>query len=397
MYIRPFNGVLYNKNKIKDPAGVYCPPYDIISTAGQDGYYRKSPYNVIRLELNRSKDPYASAAKFLSDWRKNGILQRDERPSIYVYGQDFKYKNRMRHTLGFIAAARIEQSRHSQVRPHEKTFQAPKQDREKVLEVVGANLSCIYALVEDNGLAINRLLRDISKGRPSVDVRIDAVRHRIWRMKAAGPIKRLQAAMSDKKAFIADGHHRYEAAANFRDRMKALDKNYSLTSPYNYVMMYFASMEDKNLTILATHRVVKDGYAIPAGRFQVAPVANKKKMLEALDKNSLKAHVFGLYRGRQFSVLKLKDAKPGQRLDVAILHELILNGAGDICYTRDADEAINLVDNGSYRAAFFLNPTPASQIRDTCLIGQKMPHKSTYFYPKLLTGLVMRGLGEDDV
>lgn len=400
MLIFPFRGILYDIKNIKGPKNLFSPPYDIISPSEQDAYYRASPYNVVRLELNKATkydneqdNVYTRAAKFFNGWLKDGILEQDKEPAIYVYGQSFLHNKKMRHTLGFIAAAKIEQSRHSQVRPHEMTFKAPKQDREKILEVVRANLSCIYTLVEDKGLKINALLRQASKDKPFVDVEIDRVWHRIWKLSDRLQIERLQRLMASKKAFIADGHHRYEAAANFRDRMQKIDKNYSDRSPYNYVMMYFTSMEDKNLTILATHRVVKDNSPAGAEFFQVIPAPNKKKMFEELGRHFGRSHVFGLYSGGIFAVLKLKDKKSKEKLDVAILHSLVLNDKNqNIYYTRDANEAIKLVDSAKYRAAFFLNPTPASQIRDTSLAGEKMPHKSTYFYPKLLTGLVMRSL-----
>jgi len=415
--IYPFRGILYNKKEIKDFKNVYSPPYDIISNVQQDEYYKKSPYNVIRLELNKKTEAdneqdniYTRAAGFLKEWLGEGILKLDDKPTIYVYGQSFKHNKKIRHTLGFIAAAKIEQSRHSQVRPHEMTFKAPKEDREKVLDIVKANLSCIYTLVEDNGLKINKLLRSASRVKPFIDVKIDDVRHRIWKVQGSSVIKTVQKLMSFKKVFIADGHHRYEAAANFRDKMAGLEKNFSDKSPYNYIMMYFTSMEDKNLTILATHRVVKDFnvgaiHELPL-HFDVVPVSNKKKMFEMLDKYFGKEHVFGMYYNGKFSVLKLKnnvgadlcvcptqgDHRGSPLLDVSILHDLILNNVHDIFYTRDPNEAIGLIDKKEYKTAFFLNPTLATQIKDISLAGGKMPHKSTYFYPKLLTGLVMRKL-----
>ncbi len=402
MIIYPFRGLLYNKKKIKDLKTFYSPPYDIISGIKQDEYYRKSPYNVIRLELNKKteydneKDNiYTRAAGFLNEWLKKDILEQDNAPAVYVYGQSFLFNKKMRHTLGFIAAAKIAKSMHAQVMPHEMTFKAPKEDREKVLDIVKANLSCIYTLVEDNGLKINKLLRNASKAKPFIDVKIDNVRHRIWKLQNLLLINKLQKIMSDKKAFIADGHHRYEAAANFRDKVAGLDKNFSDKNPSNYIMMYFASMEDKDLTILATHRVVKDftvgaRHAVPL-HFNIVPVSSKEKMFETLDKYFGKEHVFGMYYDGKFSVLKLKD-DVGADLDVSILHDLILKDTKDIFYTREPDEAIELVNKKEYKAAFFLNPTLASQIKDTSIAGKKMPHKSTYFYPKLLTGLVMRKL-----
>jgi len=402
MIISPFRGILYSKKKIKSPALVYSPPYDIISPSEQDGFYRKSPYNVVRLEFNKASkgdneqnSVYTRAAKFLNDWIKQGILEQDKVPVIYVYGQSFQHNKKLHNTLGFIAASKIEQSRHEQVRPHEMTFKAPKEDREKVLQIVGANLSCIYTLIEDRGLKVNSLLRNASKRKPAVDVKIDGVRHRIWKLTDPKAVRKLQQLMKDKKVFIADGHHRYEAAANFRDRMRKEDKNFSDESPYNYIMMYFASIQDRDLTILATHRVVKELGGIPEKFFQFTPVPNKKEMFKMLNKYSEKAYAFGLYLDGGFTIIKLKDKASEEKLDVAILHKLILDKVNDIYYTRDPDEAIRLVNSKKYNAAFFLNPTKAKQIKETSLKGEKMPHKSTYFYPKLLTGLVMRTFKEN--
>jgi len=409
MQIKPFRAIYYNKKKIKNLAKAYSPPYDIISPKDQDGYYKLSPYNVIRLELNKKTDKdneqnniYTRSAGFLKDWLREGVLEADSEPSIYVYGQSFVYNKKLKSTLGFIAAAKIEQSRHASVRPHEMTFKAPKEDREKVLEIVGANLSCIYTLVEDEGSKINNLLRNASKSKPFIDIKFDGVRHRIWKLSGDTPVKNLQTILSAKQVFIADGHHRYEAAANFRDRVAASDKNFNDAHPANYIMMYFTSMQGEGLTILATHRVVKD---LPVGaihelplHFDATPVSGAKKMFAMLGKYFCKGHAFGMYANGKFTVLKLKDNVGANGhsplLDVSILHDLVLKGVQDIFYTRGPKEAVNLVDKKKYKAAFFLNPTPVSQIRDTSLSGGRMPHKSTYFYPKLLTGLVMRTFKE---
>lgn len=430
MLIYPFRGILYNTAKIKRPHSVYAPPYDIISPQQQSSLYRTSPYNVIRLELNKpapadnaGNNPYTRAAKFFRQWQAQGILKQDVMPVIYVYGQDFKYKNKMRRTLGFIALASLEDL----ALPHEMTFNAPRQDREKLLSAAGANLSCIYSIFQDKGCKAGNLLRGVTTKKPFIDVKADAVRHRLWRIQDKKQIKQLQGFMSGKKVFIADGHHRYEAAINLRNRILNQDKEFNKKSPYNYVMMYFVGLESDGLTVLSTHRLLKCLGKMSSAEFkkrlgdyfQVVPVKSKNELFKSLDGHFGKGHAFGLYLDKQCALLKLKDkgrlnkefsrelSVHHRKLDVAILHKVIFEkilgfgltcqDGGMISHTRDAEQAIQWADEGKFKAVFFLNPTKIDHVRDVCLAAEKMPHKSTYFYPKPLTGLVMRKLEAADV
>jgi uncharacterized protein (DUF1015 family) len=431
MIIYPFRGILYNKKKIKNLSKVCSPPYDVISSKQQEYYYRSSPYNIIRIILNKpagsdneKNNTYTRAAEFFTEWNKNGILIQDTRPAIYAYGQTFEYKNKARKTMGFIAIAKIAASGFDCVLPHEKTFNAPKLDRERLLASVGANLSCIYTLFEDETRGVSRLLSKLSARKPYIDVMQDKVRHKIWRVTDDKLIKKIQQYMASKKLFIADGHHRYEAAVNYRNRLRQQDSNFNENNASNYVMLYFGSLEDRGLTILPTHRLLKGLGNISIGQFnkrledffEVVYVKNLKALLGGLDRYFGKAHAFGLYINKQFRLLRLRPSKALSKkegfsrhyknLDVVILHKIIFDEILGldlarkkqdevISYSRDAQLSVQWVDEGKYKAAFFLNPTDIRQVRDICLAGEKMPHKSTYFYPKLLTGLVMRKL--DDV
>ena len=274
MLIYPFRGILYD-NKISNLGSVYSPPYDIISPPQQAYYYQLSQYNIIRIILNKptrkdnqKNNTYTRAAEFFNEWYKKGIIKQDDRPSIYVLSQTFEYKGHKYQTLGFIAIAMIGESPMDLAFSHEMTFDEPKIDRERLLASVGANLSCIYTLFEDDQFKIRKLLLKLSKRKPVVDVTVEQIRHRLWKIYDGKTIEKLQALFRDKKVFIADGHHRYEAAVRVRDKMKKIDPSFSKKSGYNYVMLYFTSLQDKGLIILPTHRLLKSFGDVSSNQFK---------------------------------------------------------------------------------------------------------------------------------
>ncbi len=427
MHIEPFSGIFYDKKKTGRLERVLAPPYDVISSAQQDHFYKASPYNIIRIILNKptnkdnkANNTYTRAAGFFNKWYKGSIIKQDTEPAIYVYGQTFKHNGKLRRTLGFIAAAQIEDSGRNAAIPHENTFKKPKLDRGRLLASVKASACFIHTLFPDRDFKVSNILRAVlSRQRPFISVVSEGVRHQLWRMADERLIKRLQALIKNKKILIADGHHRYAACVNYRNRMRLKDRHYSKDSPYNYTTMYFVSLDSRDLAILPTHRMVSSLGSLSIGDFknrlkeyfQIIKTGNQKAMLVRLALGGLRAEfVFGFYAEKSFYALRLKNKAvlkqffsglPAyyKKLDVVALHKIIFENilkfkaaSEKISYTRDPDAAVSSVDEAKCKAAFFLNPTKISQVYRVCAAGLKMPHKSTYFYPKPLSGLVMRSL-----
>ncbi|UCB56898.1 MAG: DUF1015 domain-containing protein [Candidatus Omnitrophota bacterium] len=415
-HIRPFRGVLYNPEKIKDIAEVVTEPYDVINSSQQAAYYKLSPYNIIRLILGRhypddniKSNEYTRAREYLRDWLKRDILRRDGKESIYIYTQTFSHNNKMRTRTGFFVLLKIEDFAKNTVLPHENTKSSAVQDRMKLLEVTGANLSPIFALFSEPEGKISKLLNQEKKAqRPYITIKKDNITHRIWRISQRKKIAAIQRQLLKRQIFIADGHHRYEAALNYKLKMQKKKRAGVSSAPFNYVMAYLVSAKDPGLTILPTHRVIKlaPGFNVDEiisklkKAFIVYKFSSREELFSYMASEAHSACVFGAYFGKKrFYGLKLKDAKLTRELDVNVLHSVIVEEIlnispfqGDICYTREAEEAIGLVDADKNQAAFFLRPLRVAQVKKTAAAGRKMPHKSTYFYPKALTGLVINKL-----
>jgi len=423
--IKAFKGYIYNKEKVEDISQVLAPPYDVISSEMQDDLYRKNEFNVVRLILgkeekndNGSKNRYKRAKAFFEDAVKKDILVRDERDSIYIYEQEYSIPGGKKKRIGFISLMKIEDPETSKVLPHERTFSNPKKDRLRLIKEVKANLSPIFSIFEDEDDAVTDILEKESKKPPIFDVLYDDIKQRLWRISDSKDIEKIRKAMNDKQIFIADGHHRYEVALNFRNKMRAKTKTNTNDALYNYVMMYFASLNETRLTILATHRAIKDIGGLSKDdilkyigkHFKITKFANFDDMISKLEV-SKKPFACGMYDGANYVLLELEDIagveqiirekKPAEwkRLDVTILHRFILkrilkvkDNHDNITYLRDAGSAVDRVKNGDYKLAFFLNPTKLDQVKGIARMGEKMPHKSTYFYPKLLSGVVINKL-----
>ena len=426
--IKPFKGVLYNSKKVDSPT-VVAPPYDVISPQMQDELYRANEYNIIRLILGKEEaadskrsNKYKRANQFFTKWLNNKILIRDTKPSIYVYNQEYFHKDKKKVRLGFIARMRIEDPRKSKVLPHEYTFAKPKQDRLQLIRETKANLSPIFTLFQDEGNQVISILKGAIKKRPIFDIEYEGVRNKVWRLADKGSIKKIQAVIDDKDIYIADGHHRYEVAVSYRDEMRKKQQRQK-GNGYNYVMMYLSPLNQKGVTIFSTHRLIRDinmGIKEVLKRlkpyFYIKAFKSGKRLFEEMVSAKVGNYVFGMYvNNKTFYLLKLKretilddvlkddHSKERKRLDVSILHGLVLDhiiglrkhiqDEDNIIYTRDPNYAINMVDKGNCQVAFFLNPTKVHQVQSLAKKGHRMPHKSTYFYPKLLSGLVINKLG----
>ncbi len=421
--LTPFHGLRYNLEKV-ELSDVLAPPYDVIKGAMRDELVARSEYNVVEVELpvGDGDEKYDHAAQILDAWREEGIFVFDD-AAFYIYEQEFQVPG-TGETLkrrGVIGALELEEFGKG-VQPHEHTLSGPKQDRLKLLRATQTNTSPIFGLYEDNDGWATKLLETLCNDTtPHGEARdADGLLHRLWILTDDETMNAIVGALDDESILIADGHHRYETALNYRNECQAKSDNWSGGEPENFVMMMCVSTLDSGLIVLPTHRLVKN---VDAGKIAALP----EKLGELFDvekvdgdTNALSEKVLegdairvGLVvPGAQY-LLKLKDgeshlqAMNSERsaayngLDVTILYTLILErelnidpeklAAGEhVGYTIHATEAAQKVQSGEYSAAFILRPTRVEQVRDCCASGDKMPQKSTYFYPKLITGLVLR-------
>ena len=417
--ILPFQGIRYNPKRVRNLSKVVSPPYDVITEAQQEHYYRASPYNVIRLELgkrfsrdNGLKNRYIRARLFFKKWSSDGVLIQDKEPSIYIYEQTFKKGKRFARRLGFMALLELGGSGgKNSIYPHEKTFPSPKEDRFLLLKSLQANISPLFFLFSDRRKRIEKIMKEGIRHTPLMaDVSHGSEQHRVWRLTDPSFIKRLRNVLSRDPLFIADGHHRYEVALAFRKKMKAKQGN--------CVMAYFSNLLDTQLTILPIHRLVKglegDFESLKeklSTLFTLKSFSTVSGLLKAMEKTR-ETHVFGMYwKGKSFTLLTLSDrkalfeidasirrSKTWRRLDVTILHELVFKkrlGLSErslrqnVLYNRDLKQCIESIRKGDYQVGFFLRAARIHQIQRIALSKERVPQKSTYFYPKPLTGLVM--------
>jgi len=418
--IEPFRAVIYNQGEIRNLSSVVCPPYDIISPIQQQYYHGLHPYNFIHILLGRDipgEDKYRRAAQLFRDWQKDKLLVSDKSPAIYFYSQQYNLKGEKRTRLGFIARLYLE-DKDSTIYTHEHTHLEPKEDRLKLLRAVKANLSPIFVIFPDKKRVIQRTYQKyIQEKKPFLDlVNDEKVAHKLWRLDSPDILDAIKAKMQDENIFIADGHHRYEVACAYRDEMK---KKLTAPSPeagFNYILAYFTNADSSGLTILPIHRVVKFASKpdIPKfvlsmkDYFDVEEIKDKIRFFFLMEKGGRSEHVLGMYHDKKYRLLRLKNIKILDRmlndkplefrsLDVSILNYIVLKkilgidleDKDTLIFSPNTNELIEKVDNDNSYIAFFLNPARIQQIISVALTGQKMPAKSTYFYPKVLSGLVI--------
>ncbi|NIO11225.1 MAG: DUF1015 family protein [Deltaproteobacteria bacterium] len=433
--IAPFRGVIYNPKKVRDFSKVVAPPYDVISPEEQARLYKKSPQNVVRLILNQETNPYEEAARTFEQWQAEGVMVQSDQPAIYFLSQRFTLPSgKQKERLGFIALTRLEDPAEGSVHPHENTFQAPRDDRMKLLQSCKANLSPIFSLYSDPRQTITEALEEhVSGVAPTIEVKEDGKgSSTLWQITDPEVIGLVQRQMNDQPLLIADGHHRFEAAMNYRNLVRAEQSQWTGVEACNFVMMYFSNMTEDGLVILPTHRLVRDFDAIPFLQLEetIQKYFNvdqypktqdgRRSFLQGLQKGGKKQRLIGAsFKGDpRYLILRLKNKKAMQNvgkgmspalleLDVSILHLLILEQIlglsaerqvlGDtMSYPQDEEAALKEVEKGEYKAAFILGPPRAQEILDIALGGEKMPQKSTYFYPKLLSGLVINKIDSNE-
>jgi uncharacterized protein (DUF1015 family) len=417
--IKPFRALRFT-DKAGSISSLTCPPYDIISEEERKQLLLKNPYNVIRLELPREgKDPYAQAGETLKNWLNENILRRDTDPGLYIYEEEFQAYGQTYKVKGFICLVKLEEFSKGIILPHEETLSKAKEDRFHLMNATGCNFSQIYSLYNDDGHVTRNRIEALSSGKPRYEFSdADGVTHRLWLVNDPVVIRAICEDFKNRKLYIADGHHRYETALNYRNSRR---EQGTATGGEDYVMMMLVDMENDGLVVFPTHRMVRglsefDGEKLMEdckAYFDVmkrSAVSEIETELEALYRQGKKAFAF-YCGGEDWTLLVLKDAsimaqllpeksEAYRSLDVSILHSLILErllgidkenmaNQKNLVYTRSMKEAIASVQSGESQCAFLLNPTRVTEIRDVAAAGEKMPQKSTYFYPKLITGLVM--------
>jgi len=426
--IKAFKALIYNQEKIRDLSKVVCPPYDIISPVKQQYYHDLDEHNLIHVLLAKDdsdKDKYQVAGAHFRDWLKNKILIQDKSPAVYFYSHQYNIKGEKRTRYGFLALMRLGDSS-APVFAHEHTRLEAKEDRARLIRQVKANLSPIFVLFPDKKRIIAYLHQQYLKDKkPFMDITDDEKNnHKIWRIDAPEVLEGIQQKMQDENFFIADGHHRYEVACGYRDEVKRKQGDLGEDDEYNYILTYFTNTDALGLTILPIHRLVKleknfDMEAFIANLkefFYVEEVKDKVKFFFLLEKAGRTEHIIGMYKNKKYWLVRLRNIKivdkmitdkppEYRRLDVSILNYIILqhilrldvDNKDIVTFNPEAEELIDQVDAQPTYISFFLNPTKVGQIMSVAINGNKMPPKSTYFYPKVLSGLVINKFNEDKV
>ena len=434
--IRPFCGVRYNSSLVKNLTDVICPPYDIIPPQMQQELYRRSDDNFVRLEFSRelpqdsnNDNRYTRAAATLKKWLEQGILKVDDKPSLYIGDHHFIHQGKAYRRRNLYCLVKLEEWDKMIVRPHEGTLSRPKSDRLNLLWALQANTSAIMALYEDRDQKLSSLLNKSTRVRPAFNIKVgDGESHQFWAVTDAIINRKISDCLAGQPLYIADGHHRYESALNYRRERRSSSAAPSAEEPYDFVLMSLVDINDPGLIILPAHRLVRGMLpsaieSLKAGLetcFSVKELALDKtdtlsqiNGLLAEDKDEVKLLLYG-WKREKLLLLTLRDfamVRPMmpyfhsdiyQKLDVSIVDHVILEEllglthemAGVFLdYANDALEAIRRVREQEYQLAFIVNPVKPDIIKAIADSGDRMPRKSTYFFPKVPAGLVFYKFG----
>ena len=436
--IAPFKGIRYNAHKVGDLSKVVSQPYDRVRYGLQDRYYDMHPYNIVRITKGRehpndvpTDNVYTRARDYFHTWLDAGYLLRDPNPAFYVYHQTFTLPDGTELTRrAFIAALELVEFEEGIVLPHERTLSGPKVDRLNLLRATNTNFGQIFMLYPDAENRINAVFDAAIAGRqPDADVREmfeQDVRQQLWVVADPEVTASVVAEMTPKQGLIiADGHHRYETALNFRAEMRQQYPDAPASAGFNFRMVTLVSIDDPGLTILPTHRLMHSYSAKTSAQlledaseyFEVQPVADREALDAALAEGGAADRRIGFYDGRYYLLRFTKPeimaqiapdrAEEWRMLDVSILHEVLIERVMGISkeqveskekidYYRDLEDAISEVDGGKAQCVFIMNPTRMSEVRACSEKGAKMPQKSTDFYPKVITGLTAMLVGKDE-
>ena len=444
--IAPFKGVTYNYHERKDLSALVAPPYDVISQEEQRTYYQADPHNVIRLILGEKRtgdsdwdNRYTRAADTFQRWQSSRHLVRSSRPCLYLTAMTYDPGNGMaaRTRWGIISLVRIEDEGSKVILPHERTFSAHKEDRLKLYRACGAQFSQIFGLYDDRENIVLNACRTSADLTPEMDFQLlDGTRHRLWILEDPFLFKQVADRMREKAIFIADGHHRYETSRNYRNIMRARHGRKPADKSYEFVLMYLSNMRDEGLTILPSHRMVKrvDGFqeasffkkaekyfdikAFPVSSGELAGEYETYKdalLRTGQDRTAFAFFHHGSDRGFMLSLKKAAHRQMGEalhaslkKLDVVVLSRLVFReclgftqeGLDDdeiFHYQSNTPLALSSVASGEYQMMFMLNATKIEHVTEVAENGLVMPRKSTYFYPKVLTGMVFNKIDPKEI
>ena len=442
MELQPFRGIMYDPAHGDNLFELLSPPYDVISQQERDLYYQRHPHNVVRLIYGRDEpgdtpdnNRYTRAAQYLHTWLQQGVLQRDGQPALYLCAEEYVLPDgTSRERQGLIALCRLEPYERGIILPHEETSSVPKRMLFDLRSAVEANLDQVFALYADGSGRLQEISTAQRQQPPRLSFRDrDHGLHQVWAISEPSAIANIQQLLANDWALIADGHHRYETCLDYQRMMRQSLPQTTGHEWFNFTMMYLTDIHDPGLTILPTHRVLRGlspdvvqqlpdivrntcdlegfAYRTPAER-----EVQRRRLTQEMRRRGGSAHVFGLYTGGDMIWLltyrgsmvpptpTAADEEPDAALDVSLLHNVLLEKVlgivvreDSIAFTQDDAIALDLVVRQEYQVAFLLNPTRVEQIVQYAMAGKRMPRKSTYFYPKLLTGIVLhKEVGDAD-
>ena len=428
--IKPLQALRYDPAVVGALGSVVAPPYDVIDEAQRQALIARSPYNVVAIDLPRGvPDPYAVAAELFARWQREGAIVREPRPALYAHEQDYTGPDGRRRTRrGFFCAVRLQEYGAGRIRPHERTHPGPKEDRLRLMRATRADLSPIFSLYSDPQQRAWSALAPFTQSEPLADVRdAEGTAHRLWHVDDDVAIAAATDALAERELLIAHGHHRYETALAYA---REVDRSGAESESHNYVLMCLVALEDPGLTVFPTHRLVAAPQEHAAARLQA--LLDQSFDCEEISEAQLSERIASAEEGGSWSSTerfqcgllsadhprprwlslreseRLRTALPGRsdaylHLDSGVLEALILRDAlgideGAIShlqgfgYARTIGEAQAALRAGRFGLAFIMRPTPVEQIREIAAAGEHMPPKSTFFFPKLLTGLLFNPL-----
>lgn len=416
--VKPFKAIRYNPEKIPNLADVICQPYDQITNKMERTYKSKSPYNFVRLVLTKYADghdrprEYRDAKRFTENWISDSIFIQDDKNAIYPYWQEFTVSDKTYVRKGFMCAVRLEELGSGNILPHEKTLSKPKADRLNLLRITKKDVEPVFLLYTDPKDVVNAALSHYCAAPPLIDVTDEKkVVHKVWRVEQEDVITKIAATLTNSIFVIADGHHRYETAYNYMKEQTEIEKNH----PANFKLVTLVNIEDPGLLILPTHRLISNlpefsltTFLEKTEKYFDIKKTSKDDIVRDLEKTGSQA--FGFYSTQTSYILKLKSDKVLEKflpdrsdeyrnLDVAILHTLLIedilgidpqNIEEHVKYERGVRATMKRVDVGAFQFCFLMNATKSEQVKHVAQKKERMPQKSTDFYPKLVSGLVFR-------
>jgi uncharacterized protein (DUF1015 family) len=420
--IRPFKAIRYTE-KAGDPKNLITQPYDKIDPAMQNEYYKQSPYNYCRLILPLEENKYEMARQRIQQWMSEGVLAKDDKPTVFVSRQEFKLNGETCVRTGLIAALQLYSYNENIVFPHEVTYEEPKADRLNMLRTVQKDLEPVFLIYSDPENRTIDFFAGITKTEPVTEVQDSfRVKHTLWRVTDPQKIRVVQEALKDKKLVITDGHHRYESAIAYRDERRRRG-NWSVDSAFNFHMCYMVPVQDEGLVVLPTHRLLKN-FSLTNNHvealkkfFSVSEVdANVKGLKDFLARNRnehafcvyTKEKAYGLllkHEKRVYEFVEAASSKETKLFDVVILRDVIFKSIlksgefkmdEDILYVRWTRDAVEKVDRGEASVAFMVNPISSETVWKIAQQHERLPEKSTDFYPKPVSGLMMMDISPEE-